>query len=63
MGSWHTCGNRFPDFGKEVRREFEVYPLCYDCKKFYKGCKGQKRKVGGKWNCSKVKWCKVIDAG
>jgi len=26
---------RFPDFGKELRRPFEVHELCYDCVEFY----------------------------
>ncbi len=26
---------RFPDFGKEVRRSFEAHELCYDCAEFY----------------------------
>jgi len=37
---------RFPDFGKELRRPFEVHELCYDCAEFYgpghgeRGCDG-----------------------
>lgn len=26
---------RFPDFGKELRRPFEVHEICYDCAEFY----------------------------
>lgn len=26
---------RFPDFGKELRRPFEVHEVCYDCAEFY----------------------------
>ncbi len=29
---------RFPDFGKELRRPFEVHASCYDCAEFYDGC-------------------------
>ncbi len=32
--------NRFPDFGKEVRRPFEVHENCSDCAGFYDGCQG-----------------------
>ena len=32
--------NRFPYFGKELRRPFEVHENCYDCASFYDGCKG-----------------------
>jgi hypothetical protein len=28
----------FPDFGKELRRPFEVDARCYDCAEFYHGC-------------------------
>ncbi|MEN6336815.1 MAG: hypothetical protein ABFE01_21370, partial [Phycisphaerales bacterium] len=27
--------SRFPDFGKELRRPFEVCEHCYDCVEFY----------------------------
>jgi hypothetical protein len=27
--------NRFPDFGKELQRGFEVHENCYDCAEFY----------------------------
>lgn len=27
-----------PDFGREVRRPFEVHENCYDCVEFYDGC-------------------------
>jgi hypothetical protein len=30
--------NRFPDFGKELRRSFEVHENCYECASFYDGC-------------------------
>jgi hypothetical protein len=30
----------FPEFGKELRRPFEVHENCYDCAEFYEGCKG-----------------------
>ena len=29
---------RFPDFGKELRRPFAVHELCYDCAAFYDAC-------------------------
>jgi len=29
---------RYPDFGKELRRPFEVHAACYDCAEFYDGC-------------------------
>ena len=29
---------RFPDFGKEVKRPFPVHENCYDCAEFYDGC-------------------------
>ncbi len=32
---------KFPDFGKEVMRDFEVHRFCYDCRKFVRGCKGR----------------------
>lgn len=28
----------FPDFGKELRRPFEVRASCYTCADFYDGC-------------------------
>jgi len=37
---------RFPDFGRELRRPFEVHGICYDCAEFYgsghgeRGCDG-----------------------
>jgi len=33
--------NRFPDFGKELRRDFEVDAGCYDCVEFYGPGHGQ----------------------
>jgi len=30
----------FPEFGKELRRPFEVHENCYDCARFYDGCEG-----------------------
>ncbi len=30
--------NRFPDFGKELRRDFDVHKSCYDCSELYHGC-------------------------
>lgn len=30
--------NKLPDFGKELRRPFEVHENCYDCVEFYDGC-------------------------
>jgi len=30
--------NRFPGFGKELQRPFEVDERCYDCAEFYHGC-------------------------
>jgi len=29
-----------PEFGKELKRGFEVHENCYDCADFYDGCKG-----------------------
>lgn len=29
---------RFPDFGRELRRPFEVHATCFDCAEFYDGC-------------------------
>lgn len=29
---------RFPDFGKELKRPFPVHESCYDCAEFYDGC-------------------------
>lgn len=52
---------RFPDFGKEVRRSFEVHANCYDCKKFAKGCKGWEAKK--KFECTKIRLYKRIEAG
>lgn len=58
---------RFPDFGKEVKRDFEVCAPCYDCRKFYKkgkdACKGQQKIVNKKWKCSRVDWFNIIKAG
>jgi hypothetical protein len=31
--------NRFPSFGRELRRPFEVHENCYDCVEFYDGCR------------------------
>ena len=31
---------RFPEFGKELKRPFEVHENCYDCADFYGDCKG-----------------------
>ena len=31
---------RFPNFGKELRRPFEVHAICYDCADFYDDCRG-----------------------
>ena len=30
----------FPEFGKELRRGFEVHEKCYDCAEFFHGCNG-----------------------
>ena len=39
-GDTMTSGfQRFPDFGKKVRRSFTVHDNCYDCAAFYEGCK------------------------
>ena len=44
--------NRFPDFGKELRRPFEVHENCYDCAEFYgpghgaMGCQGWRASRG-----------------
>jgi len=39
----------FPEFGKELRRPFEVHENCYDCTEFYYGCTG--------WRASRVFAC------
>ena len=39
----------FPEFGKELRRAFEVHENCYDCTEFYYGCEG--------WRASRVFAC------
>jgi len=52
---------KFPDFGKEVRREYEVSSLCYDCKRFVKGCKGWK--AARKFECLKRKPYKPVMPG
>jgi len=49
------------DFGKEVRRPYEVSDICYDCKKFVNGCKGWAAKR--EFTCSKIQLCKQIEAG
>ena len=44
---------RFPDFGKELRRPFEVHAACYDCADFYDGCEAwpaSKRFTCGEYN-------------
>jgi hypothetical protein len=33
--------NRFPEFGAELRRPFEVAEQCYDCTEFYVGCEAR----------------------
>ena len=29
---------RFPGFGRELKREYPVHEVCYDCAEFYDGC-------------------------
>jgi hypothetical protein len=29
---------RFPEFGKELRRPFQVHENCFDCTEFHDGC-------------------------
>jgi len=36
--SGFTGFQRFPDFGQELKRPFEVHESCYDCAAFYHGC-------------------------
>jgi len=40
--------NRFPNFGREVRRSFAVHEDCYDCAEFYQGCKGRPSSQAGR---------------
>jgi hypothetical protein len=44
---------RFPEFGEELRRPFQVHENCYDCAEFYDGCKG--------WRVSRDFACKVFN--
>ena len=37
-GDAAMISRRFPDFGKELRRPFEVHGACYDCCRLYDGC-------------------------
>jgi hypothetical protein len=30
--------NKFPEFGEQLKRLFEVHENCYDCAEFYDGC-------------------------
>ena len=36
----------FPEFGKELKRPFEVHENCYDCADFYDDCKGWRASRG-----------------
>ena len=62
--NWMFSRKRFPEFGKEIKREYDVASPCYDCRRFIRGCKGLKAglKTGQKFACSKVDWYKVIKA-
>jgi len=44
--------NRFPDFGQELRRPFEVHENCYDCAGFYDGCRA--------WPAAKAFACRIV---
>jgi len=44
----------FPDFGKELRRPFEIHEFCYDCAGFYDGCPA--------WPARKRFACPIYDA-
>lgn len=59
---WCYKQNKFPNFGEEVRRPYEVAAPCFDCRKFIKGCKGKKAKKGVKWHCDKVDWYNTVKA-
>jgi len=52
---------RFSDFGKEVRRSFDVHEFCYDCIRFVEGCKGWPARCT--FACKKQKRYKRIRAG
>jgi hypothetical protein len=39
--------NRFPDFGKELKRPFAVHENCCDCAAFFDGCEGSRASRGG----------------
>jgi hypothetical protein len=34
--------NKFPEFGAELKRDFEVSAGCYDCVEFYDGCNARR---------------------
>lgn len=59
--STRSSFKRFPDFGKEVKRAYEIHENCYDCRRLVKGCKGWK--VTRKFMCSRVKWYKIVEVG
>jgi hypothetical protein len=42
-----------PDFGRELRRDFEVCDECYDCVEFYAGCGG--------WRASMAFACRNVN--
>jgi len=46
--------NKFPEFGKELQRSFEVHEFCYDCAGFYDGCRA--------WPARKRFACPIYDA-
>jgi len=61
-GSMFKCNfPRFPDFGKEVRRSYEVSEICYDCMRFADGCKGWKAKR--EFACERLKLYRRVEAG
>ncbi len=57
---FNPCMRHFPEFGKEVKRDFQVHANCYDCKRFINGCKGWA--ATKKFQCGKAKWYKTVMA-
>jgi len=49
------------DFGKEVRRPFDVHAHCYDCQKFVDGCKGWS--AYREFACKKIKLYRRVEPG
>jgi len=61
-GSMFKCNfPRFPDFGKEVHRSYEVSEICYDCMRFMDGCKGWRAKR--EFACKRLKLYRQVEAG